>query len=323
MNCEANAKPDSGWQKGDNMKSIEVQQYGGEEQLKMVDVRKPEPGPRQVLVRIAATSFNPIDPKRVSGVMRQVFPLQFPFTPGGDFSGVVEAVGSEVESFRPGDEVFGYSMSGGAYAEVIAIDADKVALKPKTIGDVEAASLALVAQTALQMLDRVAARRGQTILIHGAGGAVGSVAVQVAHKRGLTVIATSSAASLNRVKADGADLAIDYAATPFEEVAKNVDAVLDTVGGPVQQRSYGVLKPGGSLVAITQPPSPEEAAKHNVTASMLITEVSTASLQKVAAMIDAGEIMPHVGSVRPLTAVAEAWRETRSGHLNGKIVFTL
>ena len=305
------------------MKSIQVEQYGGEEQLKMVEVARPEPGAKQVLVRIAATSFNAVDPKRASGVMRQVFPLQFPFTPGGDFSGVVEAAGPEVESLKAGDRVFGYSMAGGAYAEFIAIDADKVGLKPTTVGDVEAASLALVAQTALQMLARAGATQGQTVLIHGAGGAVGSVAVQVAHRRGLTVIATASAASLDRVKADGANQVIDYAATPFEGIVNNVDAVLDTVGGPVQQRSYRVLKPGGSLVAITQPPSPEDAAKHGVSAAFLVTQVSTASLETVAHMIDAGEIKPHVGSIRPLSEVAAAWRDGRSGHLNGKVVFTL
>src|SRR5271170_3214616 len=115
------------------MKSVQIKQYGGEEQLQMVDVPQPEPGAHQVLVRIAATSFNPIDPKRTSGAMRQIFPLQFPFTPGGDFSGVVEAAGKDVEAFRAGDEVFGYSMPGGSYAEYIAIDADKVALKPRSV----------------------------------------------------------------------------------------------------------------------------------------------------------------------------------------------
>ena len=133
-------------------------------------------------MRIAATSFNPVDPKRTSGMMRQIFPLQFPFTPGGDFSGVVEAVGGELTEFKPGNAVIGYSMAGGGYAEFIATDANNVARKPKSVSDVEAASLALVAQTALQMLDRAGVKQGQTVPIHGAGGAVGGVAVQVAHR---------------------------------------------------------------------------------------------------------------------------------------------
>jgi NADPH:quinone reductase-like Zn-dependent oxidoreductase len=305
------------------MKSVQVKQYGGEEQLQMVDVPQPAPGAHQVLVRIAATSFNPVDPKRTSGAMRQIFPLQFPFTPGGDFSGVVEAVGKDVEAFRAGDEVFGYSMPGGSYAEYIAIDADKVALKPRSVGHVEAASLALVAQTALQMLERAGVQKGQTVLVHGAGGAVGGVAVQVAHGRGINVIATASSRSVDRVKSYGADKVIDYAAAAFENSVEDVDAVLDTVGGAVQQRSYAVLKPGGSLVAITQPPSPEEAAKHHVNASMLVTEVSSAGLQTVASMIDAGEIEMRVAKVYPLSSVAQAWSESKSGHADGKIVFTV
>lgn len=305
------------------MKSIQVNQYGGEEQLKLVEVPQPEAAARQVVVRIVATSFNAIDPKRVSGVMRQIFPLQFPYTPGGDFSGVIESVGKEVTAFRPGDEVIGYSMSGGSYAEYIAIDSDKVAAKPKRASHVEAASLSLVAQTALQMLDRAGLHAGETVLIHGAGGGVGSVAVQVAHHCGIKVIATASAASFDRVKSYGAGRVIDYATERFEETVKDIDAVLDTVGGDVQQRSFSLLKPGGSLVAITQPPSPEEAAKHQVKASMLVTEVSSSSLKKVSAMIDAGEIDPCVGRVYPLEEVAQAWRDSRSEAIEGRIVFTV
>ena len=276
-----------------------------------------------MVVRIAATSLNPIDPKRASGDMRQVFPLQFPFVPGGDFSGVVDSVGESVDGFKPGDEVFGYSMAGGAYAEFIAIGADKVALKPKSLNHIEAASLALVGQTALQMLDRAGVQKGQTILIHGAGGAVGSVAVQVAHQRGATVFGTTSAASLDRVKGYGADQLFDYRATRFESSVKDIDAVLDTVGGEVQQRSYSVLKPGGALVAINQPPSEELAAKHKVKASMLVTEASTGSLQTVARLVDAGEIKPFVGETYPLRDVAKAWADARTNHSQGKIVFAV
>ena len=305
------------------MKAVQVKQYGGEEQLQVVEVPRPEVGAKQVLVRVAATSFNPVDPKRVSGAMRQVFPLQFPFTPGGDFSGVVESVGPEAKSFRVGDEVIGYAMAGGAYAEFIAVDEDKIALKPKSVGHVEAASLALVAQTASQMLDRVGAEKGKTVLIHGAGGAVGGAAVQIAHGRGATVIATAAAHSVVRVRANGADKVIDYAAEPFEKSVHDVDAVLDTVGGPVQQRSFEVIKPNGALVAITQPPVAEEAAKHKVNASFLITEVSRGSLQTVARMIDAGEIKPFVSKVYPLSEVAKAWEAQRLKPAEGKIVFAV
>jgi len=305
------------------MKAIQIKQYGGEEQLEFVDAPKPRAGKGEIVVRIEATSLNPIDPKRASGNVRQRFPLQFPFIPGGDFSGVVDSVGEGVEEFKPGDEVFGYSVTGGAYAEFIAIGADKVALKPKSLSHIEAASLALVAQTALQMLDRASVQGGQTILIQGAGGSVGSAAVQVAHRRGIRVFGTASATSLDRVKGYGADRVIDYQAAPFESSVKDVDAVLDTVGGEVQQRSYSVIKPGGVLVAITQPPSEEQSAKYKVKASMLVTEISTASLQTVARLADADEIKPFIGKVYPLSDVAKAWADAHTTRIDGKIVFAV
>jgi NADPH:quinone reductase-like Zn-dependent oxidoreductase len=305
------------------MKAIQIKQYGGEEQLEMVEVPKPRAGVGEVVVQIVATSFNPIEPNRISGNMRQTFPLQFPFTPGGDFSGVIDSVGESVTEFQVGAEVFGYSMAGGAYAEFIAIDAQKIARKPKSVDHIEAASLALVGQTAIQMLDRAGIAKGSTVLIQGAGGAVGSVAVQVAHQRGATVIGAASARSLGRVKDYGADRVLDYATVPFENTVKDVDAVLDTVGGAVQQRSYTVLKRGGALVAINQPPSEEEAKNHHVKASMLVTETSTASLQTLAAMIDAGTIKPFIGKVYPLSEVAQAWRDVQSKKFEGKTVFAL
>jgi NADPH:quinone reductase-like Zn-dependent oxidoreductase len=303
------------------MKAIQMKQYGDENQLELVDLAQPKAGKGQLVVRILATSFNPIDPKRTSGKMRESFPLQFPFVPGGDFSGVVDSVGEGVRGYRPGEEVFGYSMAGGTYAEYLAIDTDKVSPKPKTLNHIGSASLALVAQTALQMLDRADVQKGQTVLIQGAGGAVGGVAVQVAHRRGAKVIGTAAASSLNRLKQYGADQVIDYAETPFENSVKDVDVVLDAVGGDVQQRSFAVLKPGGVLVAITQPPSEEEAAKHHVKASMLLTEVTSAGLRKVAELIDTGEIKPFVGKIYPLSEVARAWRDARLHPVEGKIVF--
>jgi len=302
------------------MKAIQIQRYGGEEQLQMVDVPKPKAGKGQVVVRIAATTFNPFDFKLASGAMKQISPLQFPFVPGVDFSGVVDAVGEGVKEFKPGDEVFGDPGMGGTYAEFIAVDAGKVAIKPKKLHDIEAASLAMVAQTAMQMVDRANLQKGQTVLIQGAGGAVGSVAVQIAHYRGAKVIATAAAESAQRLKQYGADLVVNYKTERFENHAKNVDAVLDTVGGEVQERSFGVLKPGGVLVAITQPPSEEQAAKHQVTASMLVTESRADCLRKIAELADAGQIKPFIGKVYPLSEVRNAWREARTNQIDGKIV---
>jgi NADPH:quinone reductase-like Zn-dependent oxidoreductase len=302
------------------MKAIQIDQYGGEELLHVVELPKPQAGKNQVVVRVIAATFNPIDAKLTSGSMRQIVPLQFPFVPGADFSGVVDSVGEGVNEYKPGDEVFGDS-GRGAYAEYVAIDADKIAPKPKKLSHEEAASLALVAQTAFEMVDRANVQEGQTVLIQGAGGAVGSIAVQETHRCGAIVIATATSSSFARLKEYGADRVIDYKTERFEDYARNVDAVLDAVGGDVQQRSFSVLKPGGVLIAITQPPSQEEAAKHQVKASMFSTEGTSARLRKIAQLADAGEIKPYIGRTYPLADVAKAWRDARSGKVEGKLVF--
>jgi NADPH:quinone reductase-like Zn-dependent oxidoreductase len=305
------------------MKAIQIDQYGGEDQLKVVEVAQPKAKKGQVLVRVLATSFNPIDLKLSSGNMRQIMPLQFPFVPGADFSGVVDSVAADVKEFKPGDEVFGYSHSGGAYAEYIAIDADKVAPKPKKLNHIEAASLALVGQTALQMVEQANVEKLQTVLVQGAGGAVGGVAVQIAHHHGAKVIGTASGTSIDRVKQYGAVQVIDFKTTPFEKAVHGVDAVLDAVGGDVEQRSFEVLRTGGVLVSIVQPPSKEEAAKYHVNASMLVTQSNAESLRKVAQLADTGVVKPFVGKVYPLTEVAKGWRDYTSNHVDGKIVFTV
>jgi NADPH:quinone reductase-like Zn-dependent oxidoreductase len=305
------------------MKAIQTKDYGGAEQLKLVDVPQPKAGKGQVVVRIAATTFNPIDVKLTSGDMRQMFPLQFPFVPGADFSGVVDSVGEGVTQFRPSDEVWGSSSSGGTYAEYIAIDAGKIGPKPKTLTHIESASLALVGQTALQMIDRAGIQKGQTVLVHGAGGAVGSVAVQEAHRRGASVIGTAAAATTERLKSYGTNRVIDYEKTPFETSVRDVDAVLDAVGGDTLQRSYEVLKEGGVLVAIVQPPADQEAAKRHLKASMLATESNSATLKTLSELVDSGKIKPFIGKVYPLSEVPNAWRDNRTHHVEGKIVFAV
>jgi NADPH:quinone reductase-like Zn-dependent oxidoreductase len=303
------------------MKAIQANDYGDAQQLQLVDVPQPKPARNQVLLRVFATTYNPIDSKLLSGNMRQSVPLQFPFIPGGDFSGVVDSVGDGVPQFRAGDEVWGYIRGGGSYAEFIAADADKVAHKPKTLIHLEAAALALVGQTALQMVDRANIQKDQTVLIHGAAGSVGSVAVQEARRRGATVIAVAKLSSTDRLKSYGANEIIDYEKSPFEKNLEKVDVVLDTVGGEVLQRSYGVIKPGGVLVSIVQPPSEQEANKYHITASMLVTEPNSATLHKLGELVDSGQIKPHIGKVYPINEVANAWRDKQ--YIEGKLAFTL
>lgn len=305
------------------MKAMKLKQYGGPEQLEEADAPKPEAKPGQIVVRVVAASYNPMDTKAASGQMREIFPIELPFIPGVDFSGTVDSLGSGVQDFKIGDEVYGCATGGGSYAEFIAIDADKIARKPSTLGHVEAASLATVGQTAMQALEHAHLKSGQTILIQGAGGAVGCVAVQIAHRLGARVIASADAGSHERLLDYGADEVIDYKTTPFELIAKDIDVVLDGIGGDVQQRSFCVLKPGGYLVALSQPPSQEEAKRRKVSAAMLVISMSRSSLQALGAKIDAGEVRPFVGRTYPMSAAAQAWTDVHSQHIEGKIVFTV
>ncbi len=302
------------------MKAIQLSEYGNEQSLKEVQVADPAAGEGQVVVDIHAASINPLDLKLASGAMRQMMPLTFPWVPGIDFSGVVKAAGPGVTSFGEGDEVFGCWMSGGAYAERIAIGQEQLELKPRSVGHVEAASLSLVAQTAMQAIESAGLKSGQTILILGAGGAVGSVAVQIAHRLGAHIIASAASDSADRLRSFGADEVLDYKTTPFENVAHEVDAVLDGVGGDAQQKAFAALKRGGLLVALTQPPSPEQADKYGVRALMLQTDSSAASLKTLAKRIDAGEIKPTVAKTYFLSEAAQAWKDLQTMHPQGKLV---
>jgi NADPH:quinone reductase-like Zn-dependent oxidoreductase len=304
------------------MQAIQVNEYGGPEQLKIVEIPKPIAQRGQIVVRVHAASFNPIDAKQVSGKMREVFPLIFPFFPGYDFSGVIDSVAENISGYQPGDLVYG-TCNGGAYAEFVAVEVNKVSPKPRNLSHVEAASFGVVAQTAFQALDHAHLQAGQTILIHGASGAVGSAAVQLAKVRGAKIIASGSAASLDRLRSYGADQVFDYKTIPFESVASNVDAVLDTIGGEVQQRSYAVLKPGGYLVAISQPPSPDEAQKHGVRALFFSTDSSVDTLQRLTPLIEAGQLKPHVAKTYPLSAASQAWQDIATSHIQGKVVFVV
>jgi NADPH:quinone reductase-like Zn-dependent oxidoreductase len=303
------------------MKAIRVHQYGGPEQLRHEDAPVPQPAEGQVLVRVQAASVNPIDYKLASGAFRQFMPLNFPWIPGGDFAGVVETLGPGVTGVKRGDAVYGDSPGGGAYAEFVAAPAGMVAPRPAKLTPVEAASVPIAGQTAWQgLFDHGHLQRGQTVLIHAAAGGVGIFAVQLAHWKGARVLATAAADNAEFVRSLGADQVIDYKATPFESVAKDVDLVLDLVGGETQQRSFRVLKPGGYLVSTVQPPAQEEAARHKVQALMMRMQASTKGLTQLAELLDAGTIRTVVTHTYPLAQAQEAWRQIMSGHTRGKIV---
>jgi NADPH:quinone reductase-like Zn-dependent oxidoreductase len=303
------------------MKAIRIHEYGGPEQLRYEDAPTPEAASGQVLIRVHAASVNPIDYKIAASAFRQFMPLDLPWVPGGDFSGVVEAVGPGVTGVNPGDAVYGDSPGGGAYAQFVAAPAATIAPKPGKLSHVEAASVPIAAQTAWQALfDHGHLQRGQTVLIHAAAGGVGTFAVQLAHWKGAKVLATGSASNAAYLRSLGADQVIDYHTTPFETVAKEVDVVLDPVGGETQARSFGVLKAGGYLVSTVQPPSEEEARRRLVHAVLMRMQPSTQGLAQLAEPLDTGAIRTVVTKTYPLSQARDAWAEHLSGHARGKVV---
>jgi NADPH:quinone reductase-like Zn-dependent oxidoreductase len=306
-----------------SMKAVRIHRYGGPEVLEYEDAPRPAPAIGEVLLRVHATSVNPFDCAVRAGYMAGYIPVTFPFILGTDIAGVVEEVGDGVTAFKPGDAVYarGGVMRDGAYAEYAVAPAPDVAAKPQSLDAVHAAALLHVTLTAWQALFNLAGlTEGQTILIHGAGGGVGHVAVQLAKSRGAKVTGTASD-NVKFVRGLGADEVIDYSKVPFEKAVRAVDVVLDTVGGDTQERSWDVLKPGGILVSTVQPPSEEAAAAHGVRLGYVSSAPPIGkTLTEIAALVDSGRLRPEVSAVLPLREVGKAHQWVESRHVRGKIV---
>jgi NADPH:quinone reductase-like Zn-dependent oxidoreductase len=240
-----------------------------------------------------------------------------------DFSGVVEAVGSGVTSFRKGDELYARlsDLQRGTYAEYTIAKETEAAFKPKSVDHVHAAAVPLAALTAWQALfEKAQLGADQKILIHGAAGGVGGFAVQLAKWKGAHVIGTACGRNQAFLRELGVDELIDYEKTRFENAVRDLDAVLDTIGGDTQQRSWKVLKRGGILVSIAGRPSPEEAAKYGVRAEFLAARTSSSQLAEIAKLVDSGQLRPIVETVFPLSEARQAQEISESGHARGKIV---
>jgi NADPH:quinone reductase-like Zn-dependent oxidoreductase len=306
------------------MKAIRYHAYGGPEQLRYEDAPVPTPKATEVLVRVRATSVNPWDYKLASGAFRNMVPMEFPYIPGGEFAGQIESVGASVSHLKPGDAVFGNCPSG-SYAQFVAAPGESAAPMPARLTPLQAASVPLAAQTAWQgLFDHGHLEAGQTVLIHAAAGGVGTFAVQLAHWKGAKVIATASAANADYLKSLGADQVIDYKSTPFDTVVKDVDVVLDLLGGDTQTRSFAVLKRGsGRLIATAQPPSQELATRHKVRALMMQMKPTAERLNQLADLLDAGKIRTEVTKTFPLSQAKEAWEYSMSGHTRGKITLEI
>ena len=305
------------------MKAVRIHAYGDRSVLQFEDAPKPEIKPDEALIRIVAAAVNPIDWKIRQGQLKAIVPYAFPLTLGWDFSGVIEALGSQVSSFAVGDAVFSRPdvRRDGSYAEYIVVRAAELARKPKTISHVEAASIPLVGITAWESIVAVGTLApGQTALIHAASGGVGSLAVQIAKWRGARVIATTSKANVELVRSLGADQVIDYSNERFAEKVKDADLVVDTIGGEVQASSWSVLRRGGMLVSTVSVPSVERAAELGVRSAHILIGPDAAVLDRLAGLVDSGKLRTLIGGEFALRNIADAHALSESGRTVGKIV---
>jgi NADPH:quinone reductase-like Zn-dependent oxidoreductase len=293
------------------MKAVRVLEYGG--QLVFDELPKPAIARDEILVKIKSTTVNHVDLVKASGTARQVLPIDLPWIPGYEFSGVVDQIGSDVigndvAAYSPGDAVFGSPSGMGSYAEYLPVKASAIARKPSNLSFEEAASVPVASQTAWHgIFTHGHLEKGQTILIHGGAGAVGAYAVQLASHAGAKVISRDDEVYLNSL---GASRVIDYREEQFEKVLREkVDVVFDLVGGDTQKRSFLVLKEGGYLVSAVQPVSQEEAAKHRVTGEMMRLAPSGDVLARIARLLEEGTIRPDVAKVYALGNVAQAWKD--------------
>jgi len=309
------------------MKAIRFHHYGGPDLLVLDDVPAPNLCAGEVLVRIQAAGVNPADYKFRAGWFKDFVNLPLPFIPGADFSGTVERVGPGVQGFKPGDEVFGMRdvQVGGSYAQYIAVRSDAIALKPRRLSHTQAAGVPLAALTAWSALfDHAELKRGQRVLIHAASGGVGVFAVQLAKLAGTEVIATTSTDNVELVRSLGADQVIDYRIADFASTVKDIDIVLDTLGGETQVKSMEVLRTDGLIVTL-QPPGIEAMLAKQLKVRTALVEVAANGkrIAKLASLLDDGVLTPIIDQVLPLAQAGQAHVRSESGRARGKIVLTV
>ncbi|MFE9450936.1 NADP-dependent oxidoreductase [Streptomyces sp. NPDC006739] len=306
------------------MRAISQNVLGGPEVLEEVELERPAPRPNEVLVRVRAAGVNPTDWKhRATGG----FLGEPPFVLGWDVSGEVAATGIGVAAFRPGDEVFGmlpYPFGHGSHAEYVTVPARALVHKPAGIDHTQAAALPLVSLTAWQALVETAGlRSGQRVLIHAAAGGVGHVAVQIAKARGAYVIGTASAAKHDFLREIGVDEAVDYRSADVTEAVRDVDVVLDTIGGDTSVRSLRVLRPGGVVVSILPVGSQEfheEADRLGVRAVRLLVDADRAGMRAVTELVESGKLRATIAGTFPLADAAKAHELGDTGRTTGKLV---
>lgn len=306
------------------MKAVQISHYG----IDALEINQNAPTPTlkkgQILVEVYAASINPFDVKLISGMFKGAIPLTFPFAPGGDFAGKVTVLGEGVLDLNRGDEVYGQALmldgNSGSFAEIAAANTSNVALKPKTASFEEAAALPLVGTSAVQALEEhIKLQSGQKILIHGGAGGIGHIAIQLAKTLGAYVATTASTADVDSVAMLGADTVIDYKTQAFETLLTDYDAVFDTVGGGVTDKSFSVLKNGGVLVSMAGAPDEKLAKEKNISAIGQNTKVTKERLKRLAHHVDSGSIKVTIEKVYALEQIKEAFSHQKT-HPRGKLV---
>src|SRR5438552_13655127 len=309
------------------MKAVRIERYGNEEVMALAEVERPTPGDYELLVKVRAAAVNTVDWKIRDG-LGEMFGLKPPLILGCEVAGTVEAVGSrgpsrtDVGRFVAGDDVYGYlGAHSGGYAEYVAVPASEFVRKPKHIDFHTAASVPVAALTAWQgIFDQGELGSGQRILVTGASGAVGSMAVQLAKNKGAYVIGTGSGRNEEFVRELGADEFIDYKKEKFEEKVRDLDVVFDTVGGDTQTRAFQTLKGGGFLVSTVSPPSAEKAKEFGVAVAMVQMMPKPDQLAEINRLVESGKVEVRVATVLPLAEVKKAHQLSAAGHADGKII---
>ncbi len=312
------------------MNAIQLDKTDGIGALQSERLPRPEPGPDECLVRVDAAGINPLDWLVCRGTLPHLLDSTLPWIPGWDVSGVVESVGADVTEFAPGDAVCGMSRlpgAGGTFAEYTTVSSDEITPRPDPLSRYEAAAVPMAGQTAFHALFGSAdLGPDEHVLVHAAAGGVGHMAVQFAADAGADVTGTASGRNEGFLHELGVDEFVNYREERFEDVVDGVDLVVDAVGGDVLERSVEVVDPGGVVVTLPEPPSRETVERYqdehgaDVRFFDVITDSETATLNQVAARIDAGVVTPRVSGVYPLSAVRDALARSAEGHVRGKLV---
>ncbi len=310
------------------MKAAQIQEYGGPSVVIVQETDKPTIKSDQVLVKVHASSLNPFDTIIREGYMKDMIPLDFPATLGGDIAGDVVEIGSSVTTVIVGDSVYGQANvvagNSGAFAEYAATAAGQIAKSPSNVSITEAAALPLVGASALQAINQhIALKADQKVLIIGGGGGIGRVAIQVAKHIGAYVATTASGEGIDAAKTLGADEVIDYTSQDFTELLHDFDAVFDTAGGDEFAKALTILKHGGIAVTMSAQPDEAQAKELGVTAISQMTHVTTEVLDQLRGLVESDVVKPFVGKEFSLEQVQDAFKARESGAVDGKVVLSI